>query len=152
MRVLRYLAGGVITFLVAVPVFERVAPYWLIKRYWKVVNPVFEAAAGRVPGLVLLETTGRRTGLARRVPVGGRLDGDVLWVVIAHTRNNASLKNLRANPNVRVRVGGRWREGIATVVEHDDARRRAVRINPVNGLFLAMATSDQVSVRVGLSS
>jgi F420H(2)-dependent quinone reductase len=41
--------------------------------------------AGFAPrAFALLETTGRRTGLARHTPVGNGLDGDTFWLVAAH--------------------------------------------------------------------
>ena len=33
---------------------------------------------------VLVETTGRRTGLLRQTPVAGSLDGDTYWLVAEH--------------------------------------------------------------------
>ena len=146
----RYLLGFGVVFFVAFPVFERVAPYRLIKLYWKLVNPIFRVTAGILPGLVLFESIGRRTGLPRRIPLGGSTENGSVWVVIGHASKNATLRNIAANPNVRVRVGRRWRHGVAAVVEKDDARRRAIRLNALNGLFQAMSTSDQVSVRVDL--
>jgi F420H(2)-dependent quinone reductase len=41
--------------------------------------------AGVAPrAFALLETTGRRTGLAPHIPVGNGLDGDTFWLVAAH--------------------------------------------------------------------
>jgi deazaflavin-dependent oxidoreductase (nitroreductase family) len=41
--------------------------------------------AGAAPrAFALLETTGRRTGLARHTPVGNGVDGDTFWLVAAH--------------------------------------------------------------------
>ena len=150
MRRVRYILGVGVAFFVAVSMFERVAPYQLIKLYWKLVNPIFRVAAGVLPGLVVFESVGRRTGLPHRVPLGGRVENGSVWVVVGHASKNATLRNITADPNVRVRVGGRWRHGLAAVVENDDARRRAIRVNALNGLFQAMSTSDQVSVRIDL--
>ena len=50
-------------------------------------NRLIRAAlrAGLAPrAFALLETTGRRTGLARHTPVGNGLDGDTFWLVAAH--------------------------------------------------------------------
>ncbi len=41
------------------------------------VNPF----AQRLPTQVVLETTGRVSGQARRTPIAGRLDGDAVWSV-----------------------------------------------------------------------
>ena len=53
----------------------------------RLVNPLVKAAARAglaLPGIVILETTGRRSGQPRRTPVGRALEGDTLWVVAEH--------------------------------------------------------------------
>ncbi|MDP9069584.1 MAG: nitroreductase family deazaflavin-dependent oxidoreductase [Actinomycetota bacterium] len=148
--VLIAVAAAAILF-VGIALFQRVAPHQLVRAYyWRFVNPLFRLLAGRVPGLVLLETTGRRTGNNHEVPVAGRLDGSVVWIVAGHAARADYVHNIKANPRVRVRVGGRWREGTAALDLDDDPRRRALQVNPINGSFIRMATSDLVSVRVDL--
>jgi len=61
----------------------------------------------------LLETTGRRTGLARHTPVGNGLDGDTFWLVAAHGTQAGYVRNLQAGPRARVRAGGMWGAGTA---------------------------------------
>lgn len=73
----------------------------------------------------LLETTGRRTGLARHTPVGNGLDGDTFWLVAVHGTQSDYVRNLQANPRVRVKSGGAWRAGTATVLPGDDAVARS---------------------------
>ena len=92
----------------------------------KVLNPLVRAAARAglpTPSVVILETTGRRSGEPRRVPVGKALEGDTLWIVAEHGRRAAYVRNIEANPRVRVRVGRRWRTGTAQVL----SRRRLAR-------------------------
>ena len=137
---------------VAAAVFERVAPHGVIRWYWKVANPSWRLVAGRVPGFALIETTGWRTGRTHQVPVGARLQGRSLWLVAAHASHAHYIKNIKANPNVRVRVGGRWRSGVAHLVPEDDAAHRALRLNPLNGLFERIASSDLATVRIDLDS
>ena len=63
----------------------------------RVFNPLVLAAARAglpTPSVVILETTGRRSGMPRRVPVGRALDGDTLWVVAEHGRRASYVKNL----------------------------------------------------------
>jgi deazaflavin-dependent oxidoreductase (nitroreductase family) len=72
----------------------------------------------------LLETTGRRSGLARQTPVGNGLVGDVFWLVAAHGDQADYVRNLRANSRVRVKVAGVWHRGTATVLDGDDVRAR----------------------------
>ena len=114
------------------------------------VNPVVRPVAGWIPGWVLLETKGRRTGLARRYPVGGRLEGDRVWAVAEHGTSTSWVANLIAEPRVRVRVRGRWRWGVATLLPDDDARRRVFWVNPVNALAHRVAATDPLTVRIDL--
>jgi deazaflavin-dependent oxidoreductase (nitroreductase family) len=106
---------------------------------------------GYLPGWVVIETTGRRTGRPHRVPVGGGVRDGSVWVV-AGRRDADYVRNIEARPSVRVRVHGRWRKGIAHVLPEDDPRRRALRTNPANGLFVAVASAvaDQVTIRIDL--
>jgi deazaflavin-dependent oxidoreductase (nitroreductase family) len=85
--------------------------------------------AGIAPrAFALLETTGRRTGLVRQTPVGNGLDGDTFWLVAAHGTQADYVRNLQADPRVRVKANGIWRTGRAVVLAADDtgARSRAL--------------------------
>ena len=67
---------------------------------------------GRMGGqpVLLLQTTGRRSGRTRTTPVQYLADGDAFVVVASNagaTRPPAWYLNLRANPNARIRVGAR---------------------------------------------
>ena len=90
------------------------------------MNPFTRPVAGRLPGWVLLETKGRKTGRRRRTTVGGTRDGDSFWVVSEQGRHADYVRNIEADPRVRVRIRGRWLDGTAHVVPDDDvdARRR----------------------------
>lgn len=80
---------------------------------------------GRGPrAYALLETIGRRSGLPRQTPVGNGLVGETFWLVAAHGDQSDYVRNLRANPAVRVKVAGVWRTGTATVLDGDDVRAR----------------------------
>ena len=79
--------------------------------------------AGVAPrAFALLGTTGRCTGLARQTPVGNGLDGDIFWLVAAHGTQADYVRNLQANPRVRVKADGAWRAGTAIALPGDDAR------------------------------
>jgi deazaflavin-dependent oxidoreductase (nitroreductase family) len=73
----------------------------------------------------LLETTGRRTGLARHTPVGNGLDGDTFWLVAAHGTQADYVRNLQADPRVRIKADGTWRSGTAVVLPGDDPAARS---------------------------
>jgi deazaflavin-dependent oxidoreductase (nitroreductase family) len=124
----------------------------LFQKY--VLNPPVRAlfALGVVPPThVLLETTGRKTGLPRRNPVGNGLDGDTLWIVAEHGRDASYVRNLEADPRVRVKIGRHWRTGIATILPDDDPRARLQRIGrPVNGFMVRTVGTDLLTIRVDL--
>ena len=81
------------------------------------VEPAVRAGCGSpglVPtGLVLVETTGAKTGQPRRVPLLATLfDGCVFISTVRGTRSQW-VKNLRARPEVRYWIGGREHRGQA---------------------------------------
>jgi len=84
--------------------------------FWRVFNPVARALAGVAPWWVVLETTGRRSGKARQVPLArGPLEGSTTWLICVHGEQAAFARNIAANPRVRLRLRGRWRDGTASV-------------------------------------
>jgi deazaflavin-dependent oxidoreductase (nitroreductase family) len=120
----------------------------------RLLNPLVRAAARAglpLPGYVLLETTGRRSGQPRQVPVGKALDGDTLWVVAEHGLRAAYVKNIQADPRVRVRIWRHWRTGTAQVLSDDDWRERQRRIpNKFNSAVVRAMGTEHVTVRVDL--
>ena len=119
----------------------------------RLFNPLVNAAARAglpTPSVVILETTGRRSGQPRRVPVGRALEGHTLWIVAEHGRKAAYVRNIEANPRVRVRVGRRWRTGHASVLPDDDWRERQRRMPKLNAAVVRAAGTEHVTVRVDL--
>jgi deazaflavin-dependent oxidoreductase (nitroreductase family) len=120
----------------------------------RLLNPVVRTASRAglpLPGVVILETTGRKTGQVRRVPVGKALDGDTLWVIAEHGRRAAYVRNIEAQPRVRVRIGRDWRAGTARVLADDDPRERQRRLpNRLNSAAVRVMGSDLVTVRIDL--
>jgi deazaflavin-dependent oxidoreductase (nitroreductase family) len=123
----------------------------------RVFNPVVKAVLRRVPvpGWALLETTGRKTGLPRATPVGDGLDGSTFWIVSEHGRKSAYVRNIEADPRVRVRVRGRWRTGTAYLMPDDDPRERQRRLSRrflarLNASAVRGWGTDLLTVRVDL--
>jgi deazaflavin-dependent oxidoreductase (nitroreductase family) len=120
----------------------------------KLVNPVVRAAARLglpLPMVVILETRGRRSGKPRRIPVGKALEANTLWVVAEHGLRSSYVRNIQANPRVRVRAGRRWLTGTAHVLEGDDWRARQRQIpNRVNSAVVRAMGTEHVTVRVDL--
>ena len=88
--------------------------------FWRLFNPVARSLAGIAPWWVVLETTGRRTGRARQVPLArGPVDGSTAWLISVHGLHADFARNIEANSRVRLRLRGRWRHGTAAVVAAD---------------------------------
>jgi deazaflavin-dependent oxidoreductase (nitroreductase family) len=108
------------------------------------------------PGTAILETTGRKSGQTRRTPVTDGLDGDTFWIVAEHGRKAGYVRNIEADPRVRVRVGRHWRSGTGHVVPDDDPRERLRVItahNPrarLNTATVRVMQTDLLTVRVDL--
>jgi deazaflavin-dependent oxidoreductase (nitroreductase family) len=88
---------------------------------WALFNPLARRLAGIAPWWVVLETTGRRSGRARRVPLAsGPVDGSTAWLIAVHGDRSGFARNIAAAPRVRLRLRGRWRTGTASVEPLDE--------------------------------
>jgi deazaflavin-dependent oxidoreductase (nitroreductase family) len=116
----------------------------------RIVNPITGRLAGHVPWWALLETTGRRSGLPRRNPVGNGLRGDTFWIVAEHGYHADYVRNVIADPRVRIRVNGRWRSGTATVMPEDDPYDRQRRLSRFNATVVRAAGTALLTVRIDL--
>jgi deazaflavin-dependent oxidoreductase (nitroreductase family) len=121
----------------------------------KLVNPLARPLLerGLMPrfGPALLETTGRRSGAPRRVPVGNGLRGNEFWIVTEHGWDAKYVKNIQADPRVRVKVGRRWHSGTAHILPHDDPRERMRMLKrPVNDSLVRAVGTRHLVIRVDL--
>jgi deazaflavin-dependent oxidoreductase (nitroreductase family) len=112
------------------PSFVRERPGSLLRIFFKVPTYLYRgpvAAAMRARCVLLLTTTGRRSGLPRTtavsfMEVGGR------YVIFAGWGTRANwYQNLLANPEVTLQVGNQRRSAIAEPVQ-DPARRRSLML------------------------
>jgi deazaflavin-dependent oxidoreductase (nitroreductase family) len=120
----------------------------------KLVNPIMRRLLdhGLAPRThALLETTGRKSGRPRRVPLGNGLRGSTFWIVTEHGHAADYVKNIQRDPHVRVKVGRRWREGTAHLLPEDDvaARLRFLR-RPVNDALVRLVGTEHLTIRVDL--
>ena len=120
----------------------------------RLVNPlVRRALEAGLPGTgaALLETTGRKTGQPRRTPVGNGLRGEHFWIVTEHGRHAAYVKNITANPRVRVKVGRKWFEGTANILEDDDPYERMRWLKRgANDSMVRLMGTEHLVIRVDL--
>jgi deazaflavin-dependent oxidoreductase (nitroreductase family) len=86
------------------------------RAFWRIFNPIARRLAGIAPFWVVIETTGRKSGKPRQVPLArGPVDGNVTWVIAVHGRHSGFVNNVEASPSVRLRLRGRWRNGTASI-------------------------------------
>lgn len=99
---------------------------WVRRLQGYLLNPpaILFARLGLAPGYVLVETKGRRSGARRRTVVGMHLEGDTGFVVAEHGRHAGYVRNIQADPQVRVCLRGRWRPAVAHVLDSDDPEAR----------------------------
>lgn len=112
------------------------------------------------PGYALLETIGRKSGQPRRTPVGNGLVGHTFWIVAEHGRRAGYVRNIAANPRVRVKLRQglryRWRSGTARLLPDDDPRERQRAISRgkpgrrLNAFVVRTVGTDLLTVRIDL--
>ena len=128
-----------------------------------VLNPPIELlfAMGIVPpGYALLETTGRKTGKARRTPVGDARVGNRFWIVAEHGMKAGYVRNLVRHPRVRLKLRegfhARWYTGTAHLLWDDDPRERQrwlagqVTGSIANSVAVRLFGTELLTVRIDL--
>jgi|SoiMethySBSTD1v2_1073268.scaffolds.fasta_scaffold1475226_1 deazaflavin-dependent oxidoreductase (nitroreductase family) len=113
----------------------------------RIANPLMR----RVPIQTLLETTGRKSGEPRRTPLGGSRIGDQFWFVSEFGEKSQYVQNIQANPQVRVRLRGRWLNGTAHLVPEDDPRARLRSLPQFNSMGVRTFGTNLLTIRVDLS-
>jgi deazaflavin-dependent oxidoreductase (nitroreductase family) len=128
-----------------------------------VLNPPIKllfATGVAPPGYALLETIGRKTGKARRTPVGDALVGRQFWIVAEHGMKAGYVRNLVRHPRVRVKLrkglGAQWYAGTAHVLSDDDPRERQrwlasqVTGSSANAAAVRLFGTELLTVRIDL--
>lgn len=138
-----------------------------VKRRWEILigrytaNPMMRGmfkVGLTPPGMALVETIGRRSGAVRHTPVQYAGEGETLWLIAQHGRHAGWVQNFEAHPEVRVRLGRRWRTGTAELLLDDDVRERARMFadgrvgQAVTGAMFRALESQPVTVRIQLES
>lgn len=114
----------------------------------RIANPLMR----RMPFQTLLETTGRKSGEPRRTPLGGKLVDGQFWFVSEFGEKSQYIRNIQADPRVRVRLRGRWRGGTAHLVPEDDARKRLESLPQFNSFGVRTFGTNLLTVRVDMTS
>ena len=120
--------------------------YRNVTRFQRLLN----SAMLHLPTQTVLETTGRVSGEPRRTPLGGRRVGDTFWLVSEFGELSQYVRNIKANPEVRVRIMGRWHTGTAHLLPDDDPRARLRTLPRFNSTAVKAMGSNLLTVRVDL--
>ncbi|MGW2830585.1 nitroreductase/quinone reductase family protein [Streptomyces sp. NPDC001286] len=120
--------------------------YRVVTAFQRVLNRVTR----RLPTHTLLETTGRTSGLPRRTPVGGRRTGGSFWLVSEFGERSQYVRNIKADPRVRVRLRGRWHTGTAHLLPDDDPVARLRGLPRMNSATVRTVGAGLLTVRVDL--
>jgi F420H(2)-dependent quinone reductase len=126
----------------------------LFKAGTSVHTEIYRRTGGRVGGkggripLLLLTTTGRKSGQPRTTPLGYVPDGERMVVVASYggdDRHPQWYQNLQANPEATVQVGAetkRVRAATATAEEKAELWPRAVALYPGYAGYQEKTTRD----------
>jgi deazaflavin-dependent oxidoreductase (nitroreductase family) len=95
-----------------------------------------------------LETIGRKTGQARRVPVSAQFDDTGAWLISQHGTRSGWGRNIADNPNIRLLQGNQWRTGVATFRPDDDVVARGRKFGRLGAKVVKALETTPVSVRV----
>jgi deazaflavin-dependent oxidoreductase (nitroreductase family) len=110
----------------------------------------FNAVMRRLPLQTVLETTGRVSRRPRQTPVGGRRVGNSFWLVSEFGEKSQYIRNIQADPRVRVRIRGRWHTGTAHLLPDDDPRARLKTLPRMNSTAVRAFGNALLTVRVDL--
>ena len=133
------------------------APAAALRAVGKLNVPVYRATGGRVFGsldgvpVLLLTTTGRKSGQRRTAPVVYLRDGERLVVIgsnAGNVRAPAWALNLEANPNADVEIGRERRSVRARIAAGEERASLWWRINEQYSGFDDFAAKTERDIRV----
>jgi deazaflavin-dependent oxidoreductase (nitroreductase family) len=133
------------------------APAGVLRAVGKLNVPVYRASGGRIFGsldgapVLLLTTTGRRSGQQRTAPVVYLPDGERLVVIgsnAGNVRAPAWALNLEANPDAGVELGRQRRQVRARIAEGEERADLWRRINEQYSGFDDYAAKTARDIRV----
>jgi deazaflavin-dependent oxidoreductase (nitroreductase family) len=79
-------------------------------------------------GICHLQTTGRTSGRPRTIEIWFGTDGDRIYFLAGGRHRAHWVRNLLADPSVRVRIGGQTLAGTARVIEGEEREELARRL------------------------
>jgi deazaflavin-dependent oxidoreductase (nitroreductase family) len=132
-------------------------PAWMLRATGRLNIPLYRISGGRLFGsldgspVLLLTTTGRRSGQSRTAPVVYLRDGERLVVIgsnAGNVRAPAWALNLEANPDAEVELGRERRAVRARIAAGDERAELWRRINEQYSGFDDYAARTERDIRV----
>ena len=77
--------------------------------------------------------------------------GNQFWLVSEFGEKSQYVQNIKADRNVRVRLGGRWHNGTAHLVPDDEPRRRLRPLPQFNSRLVRAMGTNPLTIRVDLT-
>ena len=77
--------------------------------------------------------------------------GNQFWFVSEFGEKSQYVQNIKADRNVRVRLGGRWHNGTAHLVPDDEPRRRLRPLPQFNSRLVRAMGTNPLTIRVDLT-
>ncbi|WP_203218326.1 nitroreductase/quinone reductase family protein [Nocardia brasiliensis] len=113
----------------------------------RIANPI----RTRMPNQELLETIGRVSGEPRLTPIGGRLIDGSFWLVSEFGDRSQYVRNIMANPQVRVRLRGEWHAGTAHLLPDHDPIALLEKLPKGNSAGVRLLGNNLLSIRIDLT-
>ena len=132
-------------------------PAWMLKATGKLNIPIYRLSGGRLFGsldgtpVLLLTTTGRKSGQQRTAPVAYMRDGERIVVIgsnAGNVRAPAWALNLEANPEAEVETGRKRSQVRARIAAGDERADLWRRINEQYSGFDDYAAKTDRNIRV----
>ncbi|MGH2381522.1 MAG: nitroreductase family deazaflavin-dependent oxidoreductase [Candidatus Limnocylindria bacterium] len=92
------------------------------------MTPAEFLGAHAADGICHLQTVGRTSGRPRTIEIWFATDGERIYVLAGGRDRAHWVRNLRAEPRVRVRIGGRTIHGTARVIDAEAREPLARRL------------------------
>ena len=75
---------------------------------------------------------------------------DAYWLVSDHGHQSQYVRNILANPRVRIKLRGQWHRGTAVLLPDDDASQRLKQLPRFNSLMVRSLGTDLLTIRIDL--
>jgi F420H(2)-dependent quinone reductase len=137
--------------------FSSAMPAGMLRAWGKLNVPIYRATRGRLMGhvnrapVLLLTTTGRKSGEPRTAPVLFLRDGEKLLVIgsnAGNVRAPAWALNLVAHPDARVEIRGEKRDVRARVAQGEERAELWRKMNDQYGGFDDYSARTSRDIRV----